>query len=48
MKSYKLAIETQHAIRTFGPPMTLQQAESYRDTMRGLGKPCLVINVNAQ
>lgn len=48
MKTYKLAIETQYAIRTFGPLMTLQEAESYRDTMRNLGKPCLVINVTAQ
>lgn len=48
MKTYKLAIETQHAIRTFGPLMTLHEAESYRDKMRNLGKPCLVINVTAQ
>lgn len=48
MKTYKLAIETQHAIKTFGPLMTLQQAESYRDTMRNLGKPCLVVNVAAE
>lgn len=48
MKNYKLAIETQHAIRTFGPLMTLEQAESYRDAMRELGKTCLVVNVTAQ
>jgi hypothetical protein len=48
MKTYKLAIETEHAIRTFGPLMTLEQAESYRDTLRNLGKSCLVVNVAAQ
>jgi len=48
MKTYKLAIEMQHAIRTFGPLMTLKEAESYRDTMRNLGKPCLVINTQAE
>lgn len=48
MKTYKLAIETPHAIRTFGPLMTLQDAESYRDTMRNLGKLCLVVNVAAE
>lgn len=48
MKIYRLAIETQHAIRPFGPLMTLKEAESYRETMRNLGKPCLVINVTAQ
>lgn len=48
MKTYKLAVETPHAIKTFGPLMTLEQAESYRDTMRKLGKPCLVVNTQAQ
>lgn len=44
MRTYRLAIETQYAIRPFGPLMTLHDAESYRDTMRNLGKTCLVIN----
>lgn len=48
MKTYKLAVETLHSIRTFGPLMTLQQAESYRDTLRDLGKTCLIVNVTAQ
>lgn len=47
-KTYKLAIEAQHSIRPFGPLMTLQEAESYRDTMRGLGKTCLVVNTASE
>lgn len=48
MKNYKLAIETEHAIRTFGPLMTLQEAESYRDAMQNLGKTCLVVNTTSE
>lgn len=49
MKTYTLAIETPHVIRSFGPLMTLPQAEKQRDNLRNLtGKPVLVINVTAQ
>ena len=47
MKTYKLAIDKQHGLVSFGPLLTLQEAEHWRGVMAEAGKECLVINVGA-
>lgn len=45
MKTYKLAIDKEHGLVSFGPLMTLQEADHWRKAMAEAGKECLVINV---
>lgn len=46
--TYALAVETAHGIKPlpFGP-LTLAQAEFWRDRMAAFNKPLYVINLNA-
>ena len=43
-KTYRLAIDSEHAVKPFGPLFTLQQAEKYQDDMILGGFNVLVIN----
>lgn len=43
-KTYKLAKESEYAVNTFGPFLTLKQAESYRDQINKAGFNVLVVN----
>ena len=48
IRSYALAIETETALKVlpYGP-LTLAQAEGWRDNMAQFGKTLLVVNINA-
>lgn len=45
MKTYKLAIDKEHGLVSFGPLMTLREAEQWRGAMAEAGKECVVLNV---
>ena len=46
IKTYKLCVIGEYGQRkTFGPMLTLQQAERYQADMTAGGMPCLIVNL---
>lgn len=48
IKTYRLAIQGPYALTQFGPVMTLDQAEYYREEMERGGKSVLIVNTDSQ
>lgn len=48
MKNFKLAVDAEHAIETFGPAMSLSDAQHYQKKLKELGKDVMVVNIRAE